>query len=52
MQQDINLVLTKLIDAGIKHYFQNKEELPQYWKGYIIAPIYKICNESDVTTNY
>jgi len=52
MQQDINLVLTKLIHAGVKHYFQNKEELPQHWKGYIIAPIYKTCNKSDVTTNY
>jgi len=41
MQQDINLVLTKLIHAGVQRYFQNKKELPQHWKGYIIAPIQK-----------
>ena len=52
MQQDKNHVLTKLIHAGVQHYFQNKEELPQDWKVHIIAPIYKTCNKSYVTTNY
>ena len=52
MQQDITLVLTKLIHAVVQHYFQNKEELPQHWKRCIIAPIYKTCNKRDVTTNY
>jgi hypothetical protein len=31
MQQDINIFLAELIHAGVQHYFQNKEELPQHW---------------------